>query len=131
MRTPCQKRWHGKREDVFGELFDDKVIDGTEISGGKTKLRKEHIKTIHAKCEFIFQFSEIGLFEAGAIANDEGAFAFVNILERGKTVYAFTPPRMQIRSRQLRQPTNGVRCVAGKVPERGRENGFDGLFHVI
>ena len=108
MRTPCKKFRHGQREDIVAELLNDQVVDGTKIRGVESELGEQQINAIHTEGEFVLQFGEVGLFQAGTVANDEGALAFVNILERGQAADAFAPPRMQVRVGQLRDAADGV-----------------------
>ena len=44
----------------------------------------------------------------GTVGDDKGAFAFVNILERGKAANTLPPPGMQIGGRQLRKAADRV-----------------------
>ena len=50
------------------------------------------------------------------VADDKGALAFVNILERGETPNALPPQGVEIGGRQLREAANGVIGRAREVP---------------
>ena len=129
MRSPRDKFGKCERIDVIHKLFNHEIVRDAQIGGGKSQVRERKIKTIHAKCDLVSQFIEISLLEAWAIANDESTFAFVNVFQRIKTFYTFTPPRMQIRLRHLRDTSNRIIGIAGKCPKRLRNDLFEGLFH--
>ena len=129
MRTPRDEFWQCERVDVIHELFNDQVIGDAQIGGSESQIRKSQIKAVHAERDLVFQPAEIGLLQAGAIPDDERAFALVNILQSGKTPEALAPPWMQIRNRQLRNPSNCIVGIATDRPKRLGNDLLESLFH--
>ena len=62
-------------------------------------LGEHQVNAVHPKRELVPELAHVRLLEAGSIGDHKGTFAFVNILEGGKTANALTPPGVQIRSR--------------------------------
>ena len=81
MRTPRQKPGYVELSKIVNGLLNDKVVDHRQKGGGKAKLGKHQVNAIHTEREFIPEFAQVRLFEAGPVGNDEGAFALVNILQ--------------------------------------------------
>jgi hypothetical protein len=131
MGTPRQKLRHGQLENVIVELFDDKIIDRAKICRLKSKFGKKHVNAIHAEGNFIFEFAQVSLLEAGAIADDESAFAFVNIFQLSQAPNAFTPPGMKIGGGQLRQAAKRIIGVTRHLKHWSWKNGFYSLFHKL
>ena len=129
MRTPCEEFRHGQREDIIAELLDDEVVDGAKVGGVESEFGEQQIDAIHPEGEFVLQLGEVSLFQAGAVADDEGTPAFMNILERSKAANAFASPRMKIRIGQLRNTADGVVGVSRRLQHRFRKEGFQSLFH--
>src|SRR6266498_6067826 len=102
MRAPGNELRKRQRIDIIYKLLNNQIIRDAEIRGGKSQFGEGKIKTVHAKCDFVSQFTEIHLFEAGTIANNEGAFAFVNILPFGEALDTLTSPGMKIGTWEFR-----------------------------
>lgn len=130
MRTPGDEFWDGQRGYVVYELFDNEVIRHAEVGCGESPLRKREIDTIHAEGDLVLQLAHVGLLQAGTVADDEGAFAFVNILQRSKSTNALPPPGVKKRGGQLRDSSEAIVRVTGKLPQRLRDQGLKDLFHV-
>ena len=111
------------------ELFDHKIVSGGIISCMKSEFGEDHINAIHSKGDLVLEFGQISLLKAWPIADDEGAFTFVNILKFSKSANALTPPRMKICGGKLRDSSKRVVCIARKLQNGGWENGFNRLFH--
>ena len=128
MGAPCQKFWHGKGEYIRVKLPDDEVVDRTEIGRLKSHFGEHHIDAVHAEGDFVFEPGEVGLFETGTIADDEGAFPFMNILQLRKAADAFPAPGMKIGGGQLRHTADSIVGVARKIDDGYGQNRFQGLF---
>ena len=72
-----------------------------------------------------------GLLEAWSIANDERAFAFVNVFECFDSLNALAPPRMQIRIGKLRKTANGIVGVLCALEDGRWKNGIESLLHSV
>ena len=99
--------------EVAGGLFDDEVVDDAQVGGGEAEFGEHQVDAVHPEGELVLEFGEVGVFEGGAVADDEGALAFVRVLERGEATDASAPPRVQIRGGELRQAANPVVGVFG------------------
>ena len=129
MRAPRNILWNFEGGHFSGALFDDEIVDGDEAGGGEAEFGEHQVDAIHPEGEFVFEFGEVGLLEGGAITDDEGALAFMCVLERGETTDALAPPRMQVRGRQLRDAAKRVVGVFDGLEEGGWDEGGEGLFH--
>lgn len=129
MRAPGDKLGKPEVVDIVHKLLNDQVVRNAQIGSGESQLGERQVKTVHTERDLIAQFTEIGLLQAWAVPNDKGAFAFVNILQFAKTPDARAPPGMQICIRQLRDAAEGVIGIADEIPERLRDDLFEGLFH--
>ena len=76
-----------------------------------------------------FEFGQVSLLETWSIADDEGAFAFMNILKLGKAANAFAPPGMKICGRKLRDTAECIICIARKLKYGSWEGRLKSLFH--
>lgn len=103
MGTPGDEFWNWKGGDVGHELLDDEVVCDAEVGCCEAPFREREINSVHAEGDLVLQFARVGLLQTGAIPDDEGTFAFVNILQRGEATNALPPPRMKIRGGQFRQ----------------------------
>lgn len=129
MRTPRNIFWNLQGGHFGGTLFDDEVVDGDEAGGGEAEFGEHQVDAVHPEGEFVLEFGEVGLLEGGSVADDEGALAFVCVLERGETTDALAPPRVQVGGRHLRQAAKRVVGVFDGLEEGGGEEGGEGLFH--
>ena len=103
MRTPGDEFWNREGADVAHELLDDEIVRHAEVGGGESPFGESEIDSVHAEGDLVLQFARVGPLQAGTVADDEGALALVNILQRGEAADAPPSPRMQIRGGQLRQ----------------------------
>ena len=108
MRTPGDKFRNCEGVDIVHKLLNNQIIRDAKICGGKTPLREGKINAVHTKHNFVFQFTQIGLLQAGAITYDKSALAFVNILHFCKASNALATPGMQIRGRELRDTPDSI-----------------------
>src|SRR3972149_6759953 len=111
------------------ELLDDQVVGGAIICRMKTKFREEQVNPIHPEGEFVPQVCQIHLTQRGTIADDEGAFALVNILEPVEAPNAFAPPRMKVSSRKLRNSAKCVVRISRNLKHGSWEDRLKSLFH--
>ena len=128
-RAPSDELRNLQREKVVDELFDDKIVGDANVRCGKAEFGKGKVKAIHAECDLVFKFAEIGLFQRRAIANNERAFAFVNVFQRSKALDAIAPPRVEVYGGQFRNAAKAVVGVSNNIPDRGRDAVFEGLFY--
>ena len=103
VRTPGDELRDLKRDEVVHKLFDDKIVGDADVCGGEAEFGEHQVDAVHPEGEFVLELGEVGLLEGGSVADDEGALALVNILQRGEAADAPPSPRMQIRGGQLRQ----------------------------
>src|SRR5215211_2649779 len=106
--APCEELGHCKVGKIVRGLFDDKIVDNSQIRCREAKLGEHEVNSVHPKGKLIFEPTHIRLLEAGSIGDDKSTFSFMNILERGQSTDALTPPGMKIGGRQLRDATNRV-----------------------
>ena len=131
VRTPGDEFRKRQRIDILHKLLDDKVVCNAKIRGRESQLRKRQVETVHAKRDLVPQFAEIRLLQAGTVADDEGAFAFMNTLQLSEPSNALAPPGMQIRIGQFGDAAEGIVGVAHEIPKRLWDDVFEGLFHVL
>lgn len=129
MRTPGDELWKRECVDVIHKLFDNQVICDAKIAGRESQFGECQVEAIHTKRDLIAQLAEIRLLQAGTIANDEGALAFVNIFHFTESPNALAPPRMAICIRKFRDAAEGIVRVTYEMPERLRNDLFESLFH--
>lgn len=129
MRTPRQKLRDFKRRHLLRALFDDEVVDGDEAGGSEAEFGEHQVDAVHPEGEFILELGEVCLLEGGSVTDDEGALAFMRVLERGEATDTLASPRMQVRGRELRDSANRVVGVFDGLEEGGGEEGGEGLFH--
>ena len=103
VRTPGDEFWNRERVDVVHKLFDDEIVRHAEVGRCESPLGKGEVNSIHAEGDLVLQFACVRPLEAGTVADNEGAFAFVNILQRREPTNTLPPPGVQIRRGQLRQ----------------------------
>ena len=98
-------------------MLDDEVVCDAEVGGGESPLGEVEIDTVHAEGDLVLQLARVGLLQAGTVADDEGAFAFVHILQRGEAANALLPPRVKIRGGKFRNTPQSIIRVASELPE--------------
>lgn len=129
MRTPGNEFGNRQRVDVIHELLDDEIVRHTEVGGCESPFGKSEIDSVHAEGDLIFQFARVGALEAWTVADDECAFALVNILQRSEAADALPSPRVKVRGGQLRQTAERIVRVPRKLPERMRKDSFESGYH--
>ena len=92
LRAPGDELRDLQSQKVIDKLFDDEIVRDAEIGCGETEFGKGEVDAVHPKGDLVLEFSEIGLLQRWTVADDEGAFAFVNIFKRGKAFDALAPP---------------------------------------
>ena len=127
-RAPGKELRQGKRSQVAGSLLDDQIVDDGQVRCREAQLGEHQVDAVHPECELILEPAHVGLLEAGTVGDHKGAFAFVNVLERGKATDTLCSPGVQIGARQLRNPTDRIIRIAGNRPEGIRYASFEGLF---
>ena len=129
MRPPGDEfgDWEGR--DIVHELFDDEVVCDAEVGSGESPLGESEINSVHAEGDLVLQLARVGLLQAGTVADDERALAFVNVLQCREAANALPPPRVKKRRGQLRQTPQSIIRVASELPEWWRDDLFESLFH--
>lgn len=94
MGVPCDEFRDCERGDVVHELFDDEVVCYAEVGCCESPFGECEINSVHAEGNLILQFTRISLLQAGTVADDEGALAIVNILQRAEATNTLPPPRV-------------------------------------
>src|SRR3972149_11193665 len=90
--TPGEEFGDVEAGEIGGGLLDDQVVDHAQVGGGKAQLGEHEIDAIHPEGELILKFFEISVLETWPVADNEGAFAFMNILQRGQATGALPSP---------------------------------------
>src|SRR6266498_4022276 len=128
-RAPGNELRKRQRIDIVYKLLNNQVIREAEIRGGKSQFGEGKIKTVHAKCDFVSQFTEIRLLEAGTIADNESAFALMNILPFGETLDTLTSPGMKIGTGKFRDTPERIISISSKKPKGLRKDLFNRVPH--
>ena len=123
--APSEELGHRKCHDFTSALLDDKIVDGEEVGSGEAQFREQDINTVHPEGVFAAQLGQVGLAQAGAVANDKGALAAMDVFQGGQSAHAFPPPGMQVRRPKVREAGEGVVSGAGRVPEGSGGNLFE------
>ncbi len=117
VRAPGKEFRHGQPANILGALFDHQAVDAQKIGGRKAQLGEDQVDAVHPKGGFVAQPGQIGLFQAGTVADDEAALAAMFILEIRQPADALAPPGMEGGSRPERQALECIAGVAGCSPD--------------
>ena len=58
---------------LSGALLEHQVVHRDQVGGGEAQLGEEQVDAVETKGEFTLQLAQVGLAQAGTIADDEAA----------------------------------------------------------
>ena len=89
--APGEEFGQGEVLHLSSALFDDQVVDRNQVSGGKTELREEQVDAVETKGILASQLAQIGLAQAGTVADDKATLIGMRIFQLFQLADALSP----------------------------------------
>src|SRR3990172_6133059 len=101
---PGDEFGHSQCPNVLRALLGDQGVDGDQIGGGETQLGEEQVDPVQSEGEFALEQAEVGLLQAGSVADDKAALAPVTVTHAGQVPLALPQPAIEERGGLMASP---------------------------